>query len=402
MIEVNARLSRSSALASKATGYPLAYVAAKLALGFTLPELKNTMTGVTKAFFEPSLDYLVLKAPRWDLGKFQSAGTRIGSEMKSVGEVMAIGRTFPEVLQKALRMLDVGVRGLDSAAVEFADLRDELAHATPRRIFALATWFRRACDEGRAPEAIREAHELTRIDPWFLTGIAETMATESEVERGGWPLGTDLLRRAKREGFSDESIEALAGQERGVVRRERRRLGIEPRIARIDTLAAEFPAETNYSYSTYHAQEDEALPSRNDSRRRILVIGSGVYRIGSSVEFDWCCVNAVQAASELGCETLMLNYNPETVSTDYDICDKLFFDEVSVESVLDLARRGAARWGHRQHGRPDPQPDRDAAPRGRRPDPRGPAPWTSTAPRTATSSARCSTASAWTSRCGRT
>ncbi len=342
VIEVNARLSRSSALASKATGYPLAYVAAKLALGYSLPELKNSMTGVTRAFFEPALDYLVLKAPRWDLGKFQSAGTRIGSEMKSVGEVMAIGRTFPEALQKALRMLDVGIRGLDSSAIAFEDPKDlenELAHATPRRVFALATWLRRAHDQGRVPEAIAEAHRLTRIDPWFLSGIAEAMATESAVQKNGGPVGKDLLRRAKQDGFSDEALEALTGQPRGAARTARRRFGIEPRIARIDTLAAEFPAETNYSYSTYHAQEDEILPSMEAGRRRILVIGSGVYRIGSSVEFDWCCVNAVQAASELGCETLMLNYNPETVSTDYDICDKLFFDEVSVESVLDLAQK---------------------------------------------------------------
>ncbi len=337
VIEVNARLSRSSALASKATGYPLAYVAAKLALGLTLPELKNSMTGVTKAFFEPALDYLVLKAPRWDLGKFQSAGTRIGSEMKSVGEVMAIGRTFPEVLQKALRMLDIGVRGLDSSAMEFEDLEDELVNATPRRVFALATRLRRAHDEGRAPEAIAEIHRLTGIDPWFLSGIADAMAIEAAIEEGGWPVGEDLLRRAKEHGFSDEAVESLTGQPRGASRKARREVGIEPRIARIDTLAAEFPAETNYSYSTYHAREDEILPSRKEAHRRILVIGSGVYRIGSSVEFDWCCVNAVEAASELGCETLMLNYNPETVSTDYDICDKLFFDEVSVESVLDLA-----------------------------------------------------------------
>ncbi len=339
VIEVNARLSRSSALASKATGYPLAYVAAKLALGYTLPELKNSMTGVTRAFFEPALDYLVLKAPRWDLGKFQSAGTRIGSEMKSVGEVMAIGRTFPEVLQKALRMLDIGVHGLGSTAVGFADLEDELVHATPRRVFALAASLRRAHDEGRVPEAIAEVHRLTRIDPWFLSGIADAMAIESALGTSGWPVGEDLLRRAKQHGFSDEAIEALVGKPRGAAREERRKYGIEPGIARIDTLAAEFPAETNYSYSTYHAQEDEIISSGDAGRRRVLVIGSGVYRIGSSVEFDWCCVNAVQAASELGCETLMLNYNPETVSTDYDICDKLFFDEVSVESVLDLARK---------------------------------------------------------------
>lgn len=339
VIEVNARLSRSSALASKATGYPLAYVAAKLGLGFTLPDLKNAITGVTKAFFEPALDYLVLKAPRWDLGKFQEAGTRIGSEMKSVGEVMAIGRTFPEVLQKALRMLDIGVRGLDSRAFEFEDRDDELKNATPRRVFALAQALREAVEAGRVPEAVADIHALTRIDPWFLHGVAEAMRTEAEVERAGWPIPEATLETAKEQGFSDESLEFLTERTRGEARTARKEAGVGPHIARIDTLAAEFPAETNYLYSTYHASGDEGVGLPAGDRRRILVIGSGVYRIGSSVEFDWCCVNAVQAAAELGFETLMLNYNPETVSTDYDICDKLVFDEVSVESVLDLVEK---------------------------------------------------------------
>ncbi len=341
VIEVNARLSRSSALASKATGYPLAWVAAKLGLGFTLPDLKNSITGVTKAFFEPALDYLVLKAPRWDLGKFQDAGNRIGSEMKSVGEVMAIGRTFPEVLQKALRMLDIGVCGLDSSAFTFPDLESELRDATPRRVFALARALRKGFDAGNPDAALERVRELTRIDPWFLHGIAAVVRTERDLERRGWPVPTDLLLRAKKQGFADEAVEALTGQPRGKAREVRKAAGIAPGIARIDTLAAEFPAETNYLYSTYHAAGDEVVGQGNgaapgDRRRRILVIGSGVYRIGSSVEFDWCCVNAVQAAAGLGCETVMLNYNPETVSTDYDICDKLIFDEVSVESVLDL------------------------------------------------------------------
>ncbi len=338
VIEVNARLSRSSALASKATGYPLAYVAAKLGLGFELPELRNRVTGVTSAFFEPALDYLVMKAPRWDLGKFQDAHTRIGSEMKSVGEVMAIGRTLPEVLQKALRMLDIGIRGLESRAFSFDSLEEELIHATPRRVFALAAALRRAVDEDRVESALARIHELTRIDPWFLTGIADAMRTEARIEAAAWPLPAELLGEAKRRGFSDESLDALAGQPRGASREARAQAGLAPGIARIDTLAAEFPAETNYLYSTYHASGDEVV-SAGGSRRKILVIGSGVYRIGSSVEFDWCCVNAVQAAAELGCETLMLNYNPETVSTDYDICDKLVFDEVSVESVLDLVEK---------------------------------------------------------------
>ena len=385
VIEVNARLSRSSALASKATGYPLAYIAAKLSLGFTLPELKNSITGVTTAFFEPALDYLTLKAPRWDLAKFQEAGNRIGSEMKSVGEVMAIGRTFPEVLQKALRMLDIGVSGLDSRAFSFDDLEDELQNATPRRIFALARYLRKARDADRLPGAIEKAHRLTNIDRWFLKGIAEIVKTEAEIEEDGrashFRFSASALTRAKKIGFSDEALDALTGRTRGSTQKERIGLGVAPRIARIDTLAAEFPARTNYLYSTYHARADEdiarssgmrssgmgssgmeasgtessgadssgetapaAQAAKNGAgssggRRRILVIGSGVYRIGSSVEFDWCCVNAVQAAAELGCETLMLNYNPETVSTDYDICDRLVFDEISVESVLDLAAR---------------------------------------------------------------
>lgn len=363
VIEVNARLSRSSALASKATGYPLAYIAAKLSLGFTLPELKNSITGVTTAFFEPALDYLTLKAPRWDLAKFQEAGTRIGSEMKSVGEVMAIGRTFPEVLQKALRMLDIGVSGLDSRAFSFDDLEDELRNATPRRIFALARYLRKARDAGSLPAAIEKAHRLTNIDRWFLRGIAAIVEAEAEIEQAGaashFRFAASRLSEAKRIGFSDEALDALTGRKRGVTQKERLGLGVAPRIARIDTLAAEFPARTNYLYSTYHADADEDLErssggneeengkeglrgeasASSGERRRILVIGSGVYRIGSSVEFDWCCVNAVQAAAELGCETLMLNYNPETVSTDYDICDRLVFDEISVESVLDLCAR---------------------------------------------------------------
>ena len=282
----------------------------------------------------------MLKAPRWDLGKFQDAGTRIGSEMKSVGEVMAIGRTFPEVLQKALRMLDIGVRGLDSRAFSFADPRRRGCETPPRG--ASSRW--RACSAGRWTKAgwrkpVERARRLTRMDPWFLHGIAETMRTEAEVERGGWPIPETKLLEAKRQGFSDEALEALTGRERGRVREARLEAGIEPHLSRIDTLAAEFPAKTNYLYSTYHASRDERVGGGGAKRGRILVIGSGVYRIGSSVEFDWCCVNAVQAAAELGYETLMLNYNPETVSTDYDICDKLFFDEVSVESVLDLVKK---------------------------------------------------------------
>jgi carbamoyl-phosphate synthase large subunit len=326
VIEVNARLSRSSALASKATGYPLAYVAAKLALGRSLTEVQNTITRRTTAFFEPALDYLVCKVPRWDLAKFQGASVRIGSEMKSVGEVMAIGRTFPEVIQKALRMLDIGVHGLDLAAYEFEDLRDQLANPTPLRIFAIA----RALRDGMT---VDEVHEFTRIDRWFLSSIESIVKMEEQLRRSPWPISTDLLRAAKGLGFSDPAIESATGAPQGSAREARKRSGIARHLAQIDTMAAEFPADTNYLYTTFHASQSDVVPSK---RKKILVLGSGAYRIGSSVEFDWCCVNAVQAAGALGYETIMLNYNPETVSTDYDVCDRLIFDEVSLETVLDL------------------------------------------------------------------
>lgn len=326
VIEVNARLSRSSALASKATGYPLAYVAAKIALGRSLPEIQNTITRRTTAFFEPALDYLVCKVPRWDLAKFQGASVRIGSEMKSVGEVMAIGRTFPEVIQKALRMLDIGVRGLDPDAYAFDDLRDQLANPTPLRIFAIA----RALRGGMS---VDDVHALTRIDRWFLKSIESIMRMHGHLQRSRWPVSPDQLREAKGMGFSDLAIEALTQAPQGSARDARKRAGIVRHLAQIDTLAAEFPADTNYLYTTFHASQSDVTPSR---RKKILVLGSGAYRIGSSVEFDWCCVNAVQAAAALGYETIMLNYNPETVSTDYDVCDRLVFDEVSLETVLDL------------------------------------------------------------------
>ena len=326
VIEVNARLSRSSALASKATGYPLAYVAAKLALGRTLPEVQNSITRRTTAFFEPALDYIVCKMPRWDLAKFQGASVRIGSEMKSVGEVMAIGRTFPEVIQKALRMLDIGVRGLDPEAFDFADLRDQLANPTPLRIFAIA----RAMRDGMS---VDEVQALTRIDRWFLKSIESIVHMHGQLQGSTWPIPSALLRDAKGRGFSDRSIELLTRAPDGSAREARKLAGIERRIVQIDTLAAEFPADTNYLYTTFHASRNDVSPSK---RKKILVLGSGAYRIGSSVEFDWCCVNAVQAAAAHGYETIMLNFNPETVSTDYDICDRLVFDEVSLETVLDL------------------------------------------------------------------
>jgi carbamoyl-phosphate synthase large subunit len=333
VIEVNARLSRSSALASKATGYPLAYVAAKIALGYALTEIPNGITRRTTAFFEPAMDYLVCKFPRWDLGKFWGASTKIGSEMKSVGEVMAIGRTFAEVIQKAVRMLDIGVRGLDPGAFQFEDLRDQLRNATPLRIFAIAQAIRDGI-------SIDEIHQLTRIDRWFLRAIEPIVEMHGRLARSTLPLSADLMRDVKRLGFSDQAIGKLTGADAETVRAVRKAHGVESRFAQIDTMAGEFPADTNYLYATYHADGFDVAPSRH---KKILIIGSGTYRIGSSVEFDWCAVNAVQAASALGYETLMLNYNPETVSTDYDICDRLYFDEISLETVLDLY----------EHERPD-------------------------------------------------
>ena len=333
VIEVNARLSRSSALASKATGYPLAYVAAKLALGYALTEIPNGITRRTTSFFEPALDYLVCKFPRWDLAKFWGASTRLGSEMKSVGEVMAIGRSFAEVIQKAVRMLDIGVRGLDPDAFGFDDLREQLRDATPLRIFAVA----RAIRDGLG---IDEIHELTRIDRWFLHAIEPIVEMDGRLARSTFPLPAEVLRDAKRLGFSDQAVAALTGSDAQSVRAARKAHGIEPRFAQIDTMAGEFPADTNYLYATYHADACDVAPSR---RKKVLMLGSGTYRIGSSVEFDWCAVNAVQAAAALGYETIMLNHNPETVSTDYDICDRLYFDEISFETVLDLY----------EHERPD-------------------------------------------------
>jgi carbamoyl-phosphate synthase large subunit len=326
VIEVNARLSRSSALASKATGYPLAYVAAKVALGYSLTEIPNGITRRTTAFFEPALDYIVCKFPRWDLGKFQGASTRIGTEMKSVGEVMAIGRTFSEALQKAVRMLDIGVRGLDPDVFQFDDIRDQLRNPTPLRIFAIA----QAIRDGFS---IDEIHLLTRIDRWFLRAIEPIVDAYRSLARATPPLAPDTILAVKRLGFSDAAIGRLVGASETSIRIERRAHGIKPHFSQIDTMAGEFPAETNYLYATYHAGCTDIAPSR---RKKVLILGSGTYRIGSSVEFDWCAVNAAQAAAAVGYETIMLNHNPETVSTDYDICDRLYFDELSLETVLDL------------------------------------------------------------------
>jgi carbamoyl-phosphate synthase large subunit len=327
VIEVNARLSRSSALASKATGYPLATIAAKLSLGYTLPELSNAITRSTTAFFEPALDYIVCKVPRWDLEKFAGVGTRIGSEMKSVGEVMGIGRSFPEALQKALRMLDNGADGLDPDRYEFDDLRQELANPSPRRIFAVAQAF----EQGMTLDDIAR---LTAIDRFFLAeieGVIELGRRLSTLREN--TLNRATLRAAKRDGFSDKGIARRVGTNAESIRQLRLKMDVRPRLAQIDTLAAEYPAHTNYLYMTYAADVSDVPPSPN---KQVLVLGSGCYRIGSSVEFDWCCVSAVKAARELGYETILLNCNPETVSTDYDMCDRLLFDEISLETILEL------------------------------------------------------------------
>ncbi|MBU1089609.1 carbamoyl-phosphate synthase (glutamine-hydrolyzing) large subunit, partial [Patescibacteria group bacterium] len=328
VIEVNARLSRSSALASKATGYPLAHVAAKLALGYRLDEIPNAVTGNTTACFEPALDYLVLKVPRWDLQKFRRVTTEIGSEMKSVGEVMAIGRSFEEVLQKALRMLHIGAYGFSHANFEFVSLEKEIRAPTPERIFAIA----RALRDGWSVEKI---HKLSGIDSWFLEKCKNIIDFERGVlkKKKGKLEKVEMLA-AKKLGFSDSQIAWRAGVHEFEIRKTRKKMGVIPSIKKIDTFAAEFPAKTNYLYLTYHGDSsDEILTTK---KPRAVVLGSGAYCIGSSVEFDWCCVSAVQTLAKNGFETVMINYNPETVSTDYDICDQLYFDELSVERVLDI------------------------------------------------------------------
>ncbi|MFX1315477.1 MAG: carbamoyl-phosphate synthase (glutamine-hydrolyzing) large subunit [Promethearchaeota archaeon] len=341
VIEVNARLSRSSALASKATGFPLAYIAAKLAIGYTLPELKNKITGITTACFEPALDYLVLKIPRWDLTKFQRVDRHLGSQMKSVGEVMAIGRTFEEVLQKALRMLDIGMKGLVANELELIEDINELKYVlhnpTDLRIFRLAEAIKKGL-------SIDEIYRLSRIDKWFLYKLKNIIDLErylkdlnlletDDFEKKYW------LERAKRYGFSDGQIAKIMGVDTIFIRQLRRRLEIHPYVKRIDTLAAEWPAITNYLYLTYNASEhDIDFEQENQLNiQKVIVLGSGTYRIGASVEFDWGSVNCLWGLKKLGIDqAIMINYNPETVSTDYDISDKLYFEELSGERVLDI------------------------------------------------------------------
>jgi len=332
VIEVNARLSRSSALASKATGYPLAYIAAKLAVGHNLAELPNPMTGVTQACFEPALDYVVVKMPRWDLEKFNGASKRIGSGMKSVGEVMAIGRTFEEAIQKATRMLDIGASGLAGRTRQFGDdeIESALREPTPERIFAIAEAIRRDWKVDRI-------HELTHVDRWFLNKIRRIVEIAEELTHYPEPLGSrDLLVRAKRAGFSDHQIGELVGVDASRVTAVRAEYGIVPCVKQIDTLAAEYPARSNYLYLTYNGSEDDVQPS---GRASVIVLGAGPYRIGSSVEFDWCCVTAVQTLRDLNLATIMVNNNPETVSTDYNECDSLYFEELSLETVLEICRK---------------------------------------------------------------
>jgi carbamoyl-phosphate synthase large subunit len=327
IIEVNARLSRSSALASKATGYPLAFLATKLALGYALNEVENIITRETSACFEPALDYVALKFPRWDLQKFQQVSTQLGSEMKSVGEVMSLGRSFEEVLQKAIRMLDVGMLGFVGNDLNFQDLDKELSEPTDKRIFAIS----HALQCGYSVDRI---YELTKITKWFLFKMRNIIETEKKLKGLMlFDVSSDLMKEAKMNGFSDLQISKLTGSTELGVREYRKELNIIPVVKQIDTLAAEYPAQTNYLYLTYHGNEDD-IPL--GEKNQIVVLGGGAYRIGSSVEFDWCCVNAVIALNKIDKKTIMINCNPETVSTDYDICDKLYFEQLTFERVLDI------------------------------------------------------------------
>ena len=338
VIEVNARLSRSSALASKATGYPLAFVAAKLSLGYGLWELKNSVTKTTPAFFEPALDYIVCKIPRWDLGKFTGVSKQIGSSMKSVGEIMAIGRNFEEVIQKGLRMVGQGMHGfVANHPLKNKDIREELAEPTDQRIFAIS-------EALQAGMGIDEIHELTRIDKWFLEKLKNITDLKSELEQHDSvaDLSNDTIRAAKKMGYSDFQIARLVfkGQESNMeeqllkVRKERQDRGIVPVVKQIDTMAGEFPAKINYLYLTYSGSTNDVDYEKDG--KSVVVLGSGAYRIGSSVEFDWCSVNAIETIKKEGLRSVMINYNPETVSTDYDVCDRLYFDELSLERVLDI------------------------------------------------------------------
>lgn len=338
VIEVNARLSRSSALASKATGYPLAFVAAKLGLGYGLFDLKNSVTKTTTAFFEPALDYVVCKIPRWDLGKFRGVDREIGSSMKSVGEVMAIGRTFEEVIQKGLRMIGQGMHGfVDNKELQIDDVDAALREPTDKRIFVIEKAFAKGY-------TIDQIHDLTKIDKWFLQKLYKIHLTDKELHACTSinVLDNELLRRAKVQGFTDFQIARAVGLEHEmdiekaamVIRARRKQAGIMPVVKQIDTLAAEYPAQTNYLYLTYLGVAHDIKFEQD--KRSVVVLGSGAYRIGSSVEFDWCGVQALNTIRKEGYRSVMINYNPETVSTDYDMCDRLYFDELTFERVMDI------------------------------------------------------------------
>ena len=339
VIEVNARLSRSSALASKATGYPLAFVAAKLGMGYGLFELKNSVTKTTSAFFEPALDYVVCKIPRWDLSKFHGVDKELGSSMKSVGEVMAIGRNFEEAIQKGLRMIGQGMHGfVENKELRIADIDAALREPTDKRIFVISKAM-------HMPEyTIDKIHDLTKIDRWFLYKLKHIIDIDEQLKRQNInTLDSDLLREAKVYGFTDFQIARAVGLESEIptmheasllVRNRRKQLNILPVVKQIDTLAAEYPAQTNYLYVTYSGVASD-IQFEND-KKSIIVLGSGAYRIGSSVEFDWCGVQALNTIRKEGWRSVMINYNPETVSTDYDMCDRLYFDELTFERVLDI------------------------------------------------------------------
>ena len=340
VIEVNARLSRSSALASKATGYPLAFDVSKLGLGYGLFDLKNSVTKTTSAFFEPALDYVVCKIPRWDLGKFHGVDKELGSSMKSVGEVMAIGRTFEEAIQKGLRMIGQGMHGfVENKELVISDIDKALREPTDKRIFVISKAF-------RAGYTIDQVHELTKIDKWFLQKLMNIMKTSEELHSWGnnhkqiADLPNELLRKAKVQGFSDFQIARAIGYEGDMedgilyIRKHRKEAGILPVVKQIDTLAAEYPAQTNYLYLTYSGVANDVRYLGD--HKSIVVLGSGAYRIGSSVEFDWCGVQALNTIRKEGWRSVMINYNPETVSTDYDMCDRLYFDELTFERVMDI------------------------------------------------------------------
>jgi len=330
VIEVNARLSRSSALASKATGYPLAYVAAKLILGKSLMEIKNQVTQVTQSFFEPALDYIVVKIPRWDMDKFKGTSEKIGSSMKSVGEIMAIGRTFEEAIQKGVRMLDIGVQGVTDNNFNLTpeEVLANIKQANSKRIFFITKALKLAV-------SVQKIYELSGIDPWFLHRLKAIVEAERELIKvgTGLDLSVQQLLHLKQLGFSDKKIAQILGKKELEIRELRKKLKITPSVFQIDTLAGEFPAKTNYLYTTYNGNHNDVLPIGD---KGVMVLGSGPYRIGSSVEFDWTCVNSSLFLKKYGKKSIIINCNPETVSTDYDISDRLYFEEISFERVADI------------------------------------------------------------------